>query len=195
MAAAYSNSWGNATPNHPLAVATSPTIHDVLIFGGVTDTAVDGPLTSLPTGFSADVSQATTADGQTLLCAHKNDASGSEGSISFSNSGPHQMIGFVLAASGIDNTTPLDVAVVVANNNTATATPWTVAASATPVTNGCLLVAVMGSDVTGGKDAVHTFNTTSGLTSAWTPRQDLNSWLLERRGCDGDTNDGRELSP
>lgn len=172
MAAAYSNSWANSTGANPLSITTSPTIHDYLLGGFVHDIANEDACSA--TGFTSRVNQTTTGDGQTLNIVDKPDASGSEGAISFSTTFAHQMIGFCLAASGVDNTTPRDVAPQVGNNNTAAASPWTIDVSITPVTDGCLIVAIMGSDTTSGVDAVHSFSTTVGSTGAWTVRQDLN---------------------
>ena len=163
----------NSANAHPLPINPGATLHDVLIAGVVTDSSGDGnPYAA--TSFDQLVLQHTTADSQDLAVLRKKDASGSEGSLDITNNIAAEMIGFIMSLTGADNTTPEDVASTVANNNTADASPWTIDTSITPVTDGCMIVAVMGSDTTSASTpVVHTFATTVGTTGAWTVRADL----------------------
>lgn len=171
MAAAYSNSWVDTTPAIPLPVVTAPTVHDVLIAGMTSDNSGGGNLTTLPTGFISDGNVSSTFDGMTLACAHKLDATGTEGTLNFSFAAIAP-IGFVLSVSGADNVTPLDVAVVSVVTIVGQASPWAQAATITPVTNGCLIIPVFGSDTANGGALTSVVFSGGGL--AWTTRQNLN---------------------
>jgi hypothetical protein len=167
---AYSNSWVNNTPNTSLAVVTSPTAHDVLIAWAKTDS---GTTTfTWPSGFTEIGTQFTSADGCMTGVAIKNDASGSEGSLTISC--PNNCVGGVIAYSGRDNTTPQAFTASITNNNTGTASPWTLDSnSVTPSADGTDIFALLSDDVTGFRGNVaHSFATFSGTTGAWTVRQD-----------------------
>lgn len=169
MAIAYhSGSLGSDTTNADPAVITLGAISagEYIIAGVVSDAIAT--LTSLPSGFSQLGSILdTTADNQSLLVARKASASGSEGALTFDMT--QALIGVAIAFSGVDTTTPEDVAVVgVTDGASSGATGRTISASLTTVTNGCMLVAIAGTDVAASTDVTHTFATTAGSTAAWT---------------------------
>lgn len=167
---AYRASWKNQTPSTSLVVASTPQIHDVLIAFGVTDAT--GSTFTWPTGFTQIGTQDTTADAQTLACAIKIDASGSEGSLTIDCDS--NCVGGIVAFSGRDNVNTQDFTFSLTNNNTGTpANAWTLASSSkTPGHDDCDLCAIFGSDVQGNASVVNTFATTTGTTGAWTTRQD-----------------------
>jgi len=176
MAIAYVTRVDNDTSAaNPLSLTPSATAHDVLIAGVVNDTSTATTFTwgSGGSALTEVKRQLTTADGQNLGVAIKNDATGSEGAISITPSAD-ALLGFIARYSGCDNTTPQDVAADVVNNNTATSSAWTIDSnSITPVTAGAWIVCIMGSDDTVGGNDVHTFSTVSGSTGAWNVRADL----------------------
>jgi len=173
MAISFNKVVTNSTPASPLAIDPAATANDVLISGEVCD-FTDSSTFSI-TAFDAIARQETTTDAQNLGVNRKKAATGSEGSLNITNSAARAMIGFILALTGADNTTPEDVTTVVVNNNTGAASPATLTANITPVTDGCMIVAIMGTDTTASVNATTTFSTTSGTTGAWTTRADLNS--------------------
>ena len=173
MAISFNKVVTNSTPASPLAINPAATANDVLISGQVCDFN-DGSTFSV-TGFDVIDRQETTTDAQNLGVNRKKAATGSEGSLNITNSAGRAMIGFILALTGGDNTTPEDVTSVKANNNTGASSPATLSASITPTTDGCMIVAIMGTDTTGSLNATTTFSTTSGTTGAWTTQADLNS--------------------
>lgn len=179
---AYSNSWVNNTPATPLAVTVAPTANDVLYMWVIADATV---LTmTWPSGFTQLAQQTCTADGQVTSIARKLAATGSETSLSASDSQGSNLIGGVVSFSGRDNTTPEDFVTNVTNNNTAAASAWTLASgSVTPGHNGADLLAFIGHDVDGSNAVVTTFATTSGTTGAWTKRQESGSGFI--RGAIG----------
>lgn len=170
MAVTYNAESQNTTPANPISITPGATADDVILIVTVTD-ALATP--SALTNFDILVDQDTTSDNQTLAVYRKKDASGSEGALSVGSN--QAMICLSATFSGVNNTTPEDVTAVVQNNNTATASPWTISASITPVTDGCMIVAIMASDTTSSVDAAHTFATTSGTTGSWTNQNDINS--------------------
>ena len=167
---AYSQSWVNSTPADPCVVTVSPTANDVLIAYQISDAT--GAAGAAPTGFSgtALVDITSTFDNSRLTVWIKQQATGSETSVSL-NGASNAIIGGVLAFSGIDNTTSLDVA---AQSFADSVSGTTASASLTPVTNGCDIVAILDAD-TGSVDSTFSFSTTSGTTGAWTGRTDQNS--------------------
>lgn len=169
MAIAYhSGSLGSDTANADPAVITLGAISagEYIIAGVVSDAIAT--LTSLPSGFSQLGSILnTTADNQSLLVARKSSASGAEGALTFDMT--QALIGIAIAFSGVDTTTPEDVAVAGVTDGASTgASPRTISASLTTVTDGCMIVAFAGTDVAAGVDVTHTFSTTAGSTAAWT---------------------------
>ena len=167
---AYSQSWINSTPADPCVVTVSPTANDVLIAYQIND--VTNAAGAAPTGFSATalVDISSTFDNSRLTVWIKQQATGSETSVSL-NGASNAIIGGVLAFSGIDNTTSLDVA---AASFADSVSGTTASASLTPVTNGCDIVAILDAD-TASVDSTFSFATTSGTTGAWTGRTDQNS--------------------
>ena len=166
----YSKSWVNSTPADPCVVTVAPSANDVLLGYQISDAT--GAAGVAPTGFSgtALVDITSTFDNSRLTVWIKNQATGSETSVSF-NGASNAIIAGVLAFSGIDNTTPLDVAV---QSFADSVSGTTASASLTPVTNGCDIVAILDAD-TGSVDSTFSFSTTSGTTGAWTGRTDQNS--------------------
>lgn len=150
--------------------ANPPAAGEVLIVWSVSDnssTTGVGPGTGWTQINSAW--QSTTTDAQSLGVWIKNTgAAGGETSISMTTSSVNLNGG--MAISGVDATTFQDVtAPAPANNNTGVASVATITNSITPTTNGSLIVAVKGTDVTVSGDATHTFSG-GGLT--WTTRAD-----------------------
>jgi hypothetical protein len=168
----YSNSWVNSTPAHPLVITVAPNAHDNLQICVVTDASATESFT-WPSGFVQISNRPFGTDGSTLATAEKVDATGSETTLSISNTLSHAMIGGVVAHSGRNNTTGQDVTAIDVFNSTAQASPWTQAGTISPATDGCDIVAFFDSDTTGGTDPVHSFADTIPLT--WTVRQDQNS--------------------
>jgi hypothetical protein len=171
---AYSNSWVNNTPNTNLDVVTSPSAHDVLIAFAKCDTASQA--FTWPAGFSIiGTAQDTTADGQTTAIAIKNDATGSEGTLRISCA--VNCVGGIIAYSGRNNSSPQAFTASQTNNNTGTASPWTIDSnSVTPSGDGVDLFAFMSDDVQLFQpDVAHTIATISGSTGSWTNRQDPSS--------------------
>ena len=172
--ASVTNVWSTINAASPLSITTSPTAGRTLLGVFVTDTSATETFSggTLPAGFSGESAITTTIDSMCLIYVIKDSASGSEGALSFALASGATMVGCVIEIDGLD-TTKLDVSPPAwATNNTANASPWTATAnSITPVSNGALILAVMGSDeTTGSHDAVHTFSG-GGLT--WTTVADL----------------------
>lgn len=175
MAISYNTIASNSTPAHPLAINPGATLHDVLITGVVTDTTSTGsPFAE--TGFDQIALQSITIDGQNLAVLRKKDATGSEGSLNISDPSSAAMIGFTMAISGADNTTPENVISVEVSNNTADPAPAVIDGTIVPTTNGCMIVAVMGIDaLSSADDPVAAFSTITGTTGAWTVRGDYHN--------------------
>lgn len=160
------------------AGATDPDIdplaalHDTLLALFVSDAT--GTTMTWPTGITQQGTlQATSLDGQTLGCGIKADASGSEGLMTFTAS--VSILASILNFSGVDNATPLDVAIDEVNNNTSVASIDS--NSISPVTAGALIVCILGMDVTGGSPAP-TFSTVSGSTGTWSTAANLSDGSL-----------------
>lgn len=158
--------WKNDTAGNSINVATSLAAHDVAVAWAVSDSAVTS-MTAL-TGFSAWTVVQNTKDGQTIAVAVKTDCTGSEGTVTLAAN--NNIIGGILGITGMDNTTQPDVAAGTGNDNLGSASPWAVAAgSITPATNGALLVALFGSDITAGSATPPTVVfTNSGTGLTWT---------------------------
>lgn len=148
------------------------TAHDTLLYFHMDDTGV--ATITWPSGFSQIFNQVTTTDSQLLGGAIKADATGSEGSISASDTGAASAMGSIIAFSGVDKTNPLDISVLVVNNNTGVGSPWSISSgSFTPATPGAKIVVIMGSDVTTASSVTHSFATIAGSTSAWIKHTDI----------------------
>lgn len=165
----YSQIWTNSTAAHPLAITVSPTANRILVLAVITDNA-DGATFTFPSGFSTPVTVQSTYDNTDLAVAYK-VATGSETSLSVSNTNARSMIGFCTEHSSIDTTTPLDVAIVTGGSSTA---GTTIALAATPVTSGADLISIHDADTT-GTNVTFSWATTSGTTGAWTQRADLHN--------------------
>ncbi|HEX7124962.1 MAG TPA: hypothetical protein VF406_04195, partial [Thermodesulfobacteriota bacterium] len=168
---AFVQAWTDSTLGPTVNVTVSVSAGDVLVAWLVEDTNPAGDSvnpSNWPTGFTHVHAIDTFADGQVLAVGIK-VADGSEGLLTFGFPSGNDCIGGVAAFSGRDTTTPQDVAAVEASVDTAQNSPWTVDASITPVTDGCDLVAIMGSDITSSQDVVHSFSG-GGLT--WTVAAD-----------------------
>lgn len=164
---AFKQAWVDSTLGPTVSVTVAVAAGDVLIAWLVEDTNPAGDSvnpSTWPSGFTHVHAIDTFADGQVLSVGLK-VATGAEGLLTFGFPSGNDCIGGVAAFSGRDGTTPQDVTAVEVSVDTAGASPWTVGASLTPVTNGCDLVAVMGSDITAAQDVVHSF-AGGGLT--WT---------------------------
>lgn len=121
-----------------------------------------------PAGFTQIVSQPNTVDGMRIGVAIKPAASGTEGTLLLEAS--TDTIRGCIAILNRDQTTTLDVAAVVSNDNVAAASPWSQDAVIDPVTAGCQLLAIAGSDVNIDQQVTHEF---SGGGLVWTKREDL----------------------
>src|SRR3990167_5375728 len=104
MAISFNKVVTNSTPASPLAIDPAATANDVLISGVVNDAISDSTFSI--TGFDAIAYQETTTDTQHIDVHRKKTATGSEGSLNITDSGAEDMIGFILALTGADNTTP-----------------------------------------------------------------------------------------
>lgn len=170
---AYSQTWSNSTPADPCTVTISPAANDLLIGYCVNDSGTANDFTP-PAGWTELCELQNSTDNQSFVVWYKK-ADGSETSVAFDANSGNTGIAAVLAFSGIDTTTPLDVASVTFNNNTSATTSDI---SITPVSNGCDLVFVLGNDRTSSGDTTFTFTTTAGTTGAWTTRADINSGFM-----------------
>jgi len=158
--------WKQDTAGASINVATSLALHDVAVAWAVSDSGVTS-MTAL-TGFSAWTTVQNTKDGQTIAIAIKTDCDGTEGTVAIAAN--NNIIGGILGISGMDNTTQPDVAAGTGNDNLGSASPWSQAASSiTPATNGALIVALFGSDITAGSATPPTVVfTNSGTGLTWT---------------------------
>lgn len=175
MAIAFVDLVSSSTPAHPLSLNPGASAGEFLLWVGVNDNSTNVTFTN-PSGFTqaADLF-INSSDKGSLYVGYKANASGSEGSLDLSNSNSSSMIGFVLRFSGVDTTTPLDVAVVTNQNDTAASPPINIDANITPTTNGCEIVQVGISDVTSSDNASCAWATQSGTTGSWATRADVNS--------------------
>ncbi len=172
MAIAYNGSAGNATSADPCNITPAASANDVIVAAATADSS-GATVDSLAGGFVQQALQACTAEGNTLVVATKATATGSEGSIAPVNM---SLAAIAVSAnfSGVNNTTPLNQAAVIVNQNTASASPLVVdTGTITPTVDGCMIVAIMATDATAGVDVTTTFSTISGTTGAWTKAQDI----------------------
>jgi hypothetical protein len=177
MAIAFDNIVGNTTPSTSLSINPSATAGSIIIGGFTNDSNASQTVNYAGGTFTEDVNQlCASSDGGSLFVAHKNNASGSEGALSFTSA--QALIGFLLSFSGVDTTTPFDVTspapVVV---TTMTAAPLVIDSnSITPTTAGSLILAVRMTDPSAGESKPCTFSTQSGSTGAWnSPARDFNN--------------------
>jgi hypothetical protein len=154
--------WTNSTFATSLVISSAPVAGDFLIAYAVSDSG-DLGISTWPSGFTQRAIQYCTFDSQRIQVATK-IADGTEGNITLTSN--DSIIGGIIAYANIDQTTPLDVAVVVANDNTADAAPWTIAGSITPVTNGATIVAIAAYDQQGATTQTTTAADTGALS--WT---------------------------
>jgi epidermal growth factor receptor substrate 15 len=144
-----------------------------LIAYALNDTGA-GSTFGFPASFNAITPLATSsADGQNFCAAYKADASGSEGTLTITEG--NGIIGGIIACSGVDNVTPLDVAAVPGSSVASAASPSTIVFNITPTTSGCLIVVAIGGDINASADVAFSIATTSGTTGSWTQRQDLSN--------------------
>jgi hypothetical protein len=134
---AYSQSWSNSTPADPCTVTISPAANDLLIGYCVNDSGTVNDFTP-PAGWAELCELQNNTDNQSFVVWYKK-ADGSETSVAFDANSGNTGIAAVLAFSGVDTVTPLDVTPVTFNNNTSATTSDI---SITPATNGCDLVFV-----------------------------------------------------
>ena len=112
----------------------------------------------------------TTLDAQTMA-VWKKDTAAAGGETSLFMTTSTAALCFLLAVGGADAGTHYDVTPPTpTSDNSSTASPASISLGITPVTNGSLLIAFKGSDVTVNLDAAHTFSDTGGLS--WTTRID-----------------------
>lgn len=173
MATAIRDVWVNATAATSLNITVNTAgilsssgvqANDYLIYAVVSDSQFSS--STFPSGFGTETAQANSNDGQRLSCAQKL-ATGSEVTLTCTTASD-QIIGMVIAVSGADTSTPLDVSILVSNDNTGSASPKLItSASFTPVTNGAMLLAITGTD-DGAAAATVTNSTITGTTGSWT---------------------------
>ena len=166
---AFVQAWTNSTPASTQNVTVAPSAGRVLLAWQATDATSTAP-TVIPSGFETTplVDATSTTDGSRLTVWIKKNTTGAETTVTMSDNSGNLMIAGVAEFSGIDTTTPLDVAAVPFNTSTSVTTG---SASITPVTNGCDLAIVHLPDGSSG-DRTVSYSTTSGTTSAWTVRVD-----------------------
>jgi hypothetical protein len=177
VAIAFDNIASNTTQSTSLSINPSAAAGSIIIGGFTNDSASSQTVTYASGTFTEDLNQlCASSDGGSLFLAHKNNASGSEGSLSFTSA--QALIGFLLSFSGVDTTTPFDVTTpspVV--QTTQTASPLVIDGnSITPATAGALIVAVRMTDSSAGESKPCTFSTLSGSTGTWnSPARDFNN--------------------
>jgi len=166
---AFVQAWANSTPASTQNVTVAPSAGRVLLAWQATDATSTAP-TAIPSGFETTplVDATSTTDGSRLTVWIKKNTTGAETTVTMSDNSGNLMIAGVAEFSGIDTTTPLDVAAVPFNTSTSVTTG---SASITPVTNGCDLAIVHLPDGPSG-DRTVSYSTSSGATSAWTVRVD-----------------------
>lgn len=152
------------TPSTNITLDPGAAANDVIFAAAVNDSTTAITFT-WPASFDELMNQTTTVDGQVAGVARKKTASGSEGSISITDSQPSSKIGFFLPVSGVDNTTPEDVTPNIVNDNTGS-TNTIDSGSVTPGTSGAKILAIMFMDA--GSAQTGSFSTVSGSTGAWT---------------------------
>ena len=162
----YRTAWTNSTiTSGTINVSIAPAAGEFLIAWAITD--ANDILSSYSAGWTSLAKLHSSADNADLFVLYK-IADGSETTVSFTTNSGNAMIAGCAAFSGIDTTTPLDVAPVsIANSASSTTSDISI----TPVTNGAVLARVQCCD-NGSTDATFTFSTTSGTTGAWTTRVD-----------------------
>lgn len=173
MAAAIRDVWVNATAATNLSIAVNGAgilsssgvqADDYLVYAVVSDSQFSS--SSFPAGFGTETAQTNSADGQRLSCAQKL-ASGSETTLTCTTASD-SIIGMVIAISGADTTTPLDVSILVSNDNTGSASPKVITSTSfTPVTDGVMILAITGTD-DGANASTVTNSTITGTTGSWT---------------------------
>lgn len=159
----------NASGTDVSLTGNPPAAGERLVCWGVTDNAASS-MTGPGTGWTARPSTTTiqnTADSQSML-AWTLDAltAGTETIISIVT-GSTSLNGALAIGGDVDPTVFLDVAAVSANDNAADPTGDTLQASLTTVTPGCLVLAIVGLDVTANVDATASFGA-SGAAGAVT---------------------------
>lgn len=181
MAVAWKEYWANSTPGTG-ALTIAPAANDFLIGSAIVDTNNEWAATP-PTGWTedADAGMTSTFDNGALYACSK-VASGSETSITFAHQFGANFICNVASYSGVDTTTPRDVAVVpFASSVGGTTTDVNI----NPVTDGCGIAFVMGPDPGDVSVQTQTYTTQSGTTGAWTTRitQDNGFYKLSHGSC------------
>jgi len=162
----YRTAWTNSTITlDTINVSIAPAADEFLIAWAITDAQVT--LEAYSAGWTPLASLRSTADSADLFVLYR-VADGSETTVSFQTSS-NSMIAGCAAFSGIDTTTPLDVAPVSIENS---ASSMTSDISITPATNGVVLARVQCCDTWDITDVTFTFSTTAGTTGAWTTHVD-----------------------
>lgn len=173
MAIAHRQSWKQETAANPAVVSTTSQTGDLLIAWGVSDSAT-GTIT-FPAGFGTPVQDATTADGMTIAYAIKLSA-GNNDSISI---GGGTLCAGVSAFTGCDQASQPDATGTTGKTDSLgdgnSVHPWTQTSSGpTTDVDGCMLIAIMGSDNSTGGSVTHSF---SGGGS-WSVAADVNDSLF-----------------
>lgn len=172
---AWKEFWANSTPADPMVVTIAPAANDFLIGSAVTDNSAVLTLDTTPAGWTQRFRSQVTTDGQTHQVIDKK-AAGTETSVTFDSTDGNLSMAFVASFSGVDTTTPLDVAPATFSSSTAATTTDL---SLTPATNNCDLAFIQAQD-NGNANYTFTFSTVVGTTGAWTTRVDQNSGFFNQ---------------
>lgn len=179
MTIAFNTSVADGDNSAPdWSVNPAAAAHDVLIAACCND---GGAFTvTWPASFTEIGAQNTTADGSQFRYAVKKDASGSEGALTIDQSGTANGVGMIASFSGCDNTTPDDgTKPAIVNQNTLQASGWNLTtASFTPSMNGCMIVALVNTDVGAGQDPTITVSNPTGTALTWSKVEyrDASGW-------------------
>lgn len=175
MAAAVRVTWPKEGSN-TYTFSSAPVLHDFLV--GINCNDAGNTPSTWPTGFNTvGTQQFSSFDGCLMEIRAKNDAAGTEGNLTVTQSG-NNIAGFLLACSGIDNTNPFSVASVTNIwNASGAASAWSGSASITPAHDGCLILVFVSHDENAGSAVTTTISTTSGSlgTGTWNKEVDYHS--------------------
>ena len=153
----------STTPSTSQGVTTSLAANDVAIAVAVSDNS--GTTFTWPSGFTEQQTQGNGPDGQSIAWAIKSDCDGTEGTLTVSSS--TNCLAAIIGISGADNTTPLDVSVPTPyTDSTGASSPFTGVLGITPVTDGAVLIALLGVDNVSSQSITQSASDTGGLS--WT---------------------------
>lgn len=161
MAIAFTTSWKNETPASPVSLTVSPAA-DAYLIGISASDAASGTTTTGGSPSSALTIHDEfncTVDGQHSASA-AGKAVGNETAITFTNAAS-AVIGLVASFSGVDTTTPNDVARVAVTDNTS---GTTVAGTIAPTSSNTMIVFAFAMDQTTTTNPALSVSDTAGLS-------------------------------